>query len=497
MFTELRIGNFKGFANEKKINLTKINLFYGPNSAGKSAILEALLLMRQSIRRSNLHYDRGLEPLLFNGSYVDLGSFLVAVNSHDLDRTLSFGASYRIMRPFIGDTFEPETQHFDFHINWDKESKSQVLERCVYRVDSSPENTVAFERYRKSNGDYSVRPVSDIGFKNIAEDISQTNAWRSENEEDDRKLSADYDNWSFLPGMVQINSGPLQALVRARIEKLESKSQAESEKEDEVESPEEIAQREMFKKLDWEYQTLRSWRGMMEDRYRDTFEKLSTIRYLGPTRRSPTRVERLLDRSVTEVGKDGRGVASILHRNPKILAKVNEYFEKLSMPYKLKIGKLNADDGGTTGEILAIQLIDLRSKVILSLEDVGYGISQVLPLLVQSAMSKSDLILIEQPELHLHPAIQANFSEVLIDGISQENSNQFFIETHSEHLILRLQRRIRSGSLAAEDVNVFYVESSEESGTRIHHIELDKDGEFIGLWPQGFFPERLDELLGD
>ena len=222
---------------------------------------------------------------------------------------------------------------------------------------------------------------------------------------------------------------------------------------------------------------------------------MSGIRYLGPLRKFPTRIERLVEKSKVYVGREGEGVASILHRDPSIVMSVNRYMRKMGIPYELHVRKLDPDGAGTLGEIIALQLVDLRSNVILSLEDVGFGISQVLPLLVQLAISRSDLILIEQPELHLHPAIQAHFGDLLIEGISSQARNQFIIETHSEHLLLRLQRRIREGSLASSDLRVYFIDATSELGSFAQEIELDEQGEFITPWPNGFFPERLDEML--
>ena len=169
--------------------------------------------------------------------------------------------------------------------------------------------------------------------------------------------------------------------------------------------------------------------------------------------------------------------------------------QKMQIPYELHVIKLDPDGAGILGEIIALQLVDLRSNVVLSLEDVGFGISQVLPILVQLAISESDMVLIEQPELHLHPALQAHFGDLLIDGITPDSKNQFVIETHSEHLLLRLQRRIREGILSSEDIRIYYIDANKELGSYVQLIEMDEQGEFITAWPNGFFPERLDEML--
>ena len=101
--------------------------------------------------------------------------------------------------------------------------------------------------------------------------------------------------------------------------------------------------------------------------------------------------------------------------------------------------------------------------------------------------------MVEQPEIHLHPRLQAEFGSFLADCIKSKQGNQFIIETHSEHLILRLQRLVREGILKPQDISVIFV-SKKPGGAKAQCLELDENGDFIDDWPGGFFPERLKEL---
>ena len=112
-------------------------------------------------------------------------------------------------------------------------------------------------------------------------------------------------------------------------------------------------------------------------------------------------------------------------------------------------------------------LIDRRTNTIVSHRDVGIGISQVLPVLVETSASAGKILTMEQPEIHLHPALQAELGDVFVQSALGGQNNRFILETHSEHLILRILRRIREtteGELPAglnpirpEEVAVFYV----------------------------------------
>lgn len=151
-----------------------------------------------------------------------------------------------------------------------------------------------------------------------------------------------------------------------------------------------------------------------------------------------------------------------------------------------------------------LRLIDQRTKTAVTHRDVGIGISQVLPVLVHAYASKNKLIAIEQPEIHLHPALQAELGDLFIESALGENGNQFILETHSEHLILRLLRRIRETkrnklpegkrALRVEDISILYV-APEEQGSRVLVMNVNEHGKLTNNWPEGFFEERLAELF--
>ena len=159
---------------------------------------------------------------------------------------------------------------------------------------------------------------------------------------------------------------------------------------------------------------------------------------------------------------------------------------------------------GRTEAIQDLVLIDKRSGTSVSHRDVGIGVSQVLPVLVSAFASETRLIAIEQPEIHLHPALQAELGDVFIESALGERGNTFLIETHSEHLLLRILRRVRETSegelpkgvpaIRPEQVIVLYVQP-ERDGAKIIHIPITSDGEFGCRWPEGFFAERAKELF--
>jgi hypothetical protein len=170
----------------------------------------------------------------------------------------------------------------------------------------------------------------------------------------------------------------------------------------------------------------------------------------------------------------------------------------------------------STGSFVQLVLRDLRTGEEVNPWDVGTGIAQVLPVLVHAFSHIVTVILVEQPELHLHPAMQAELGDALIwsalghrelcGAEGRRNDNTWIVETHSEHLILRLLRRIRettAGRLPAglppvrpEDVGVVFVEPARAGrGSTLTELPVTEDGDFARGWPGGFFPERLKELF--
>lgn len=171
----------------------------------------------------------------------------------------------------------------------------------------------------------------------------------------------------------------------------------------------------------------------------------------------------------------------------------------------------------TGGDIDSLALVDHNSKTVVSHRDVGTGISQVFPVLVSAFEGKNRLVIIEQPEIHIHPKLQADLGDVFIDAALAENGphHKFLIETHSEHLILRLLRRVRETCSAEgfdkalensdindlsdrvaihpEDICVLYV-IPKTTGAEVVELKVTEEGDFAQRWPGGFFAERFEDL---
>lgn len=221
-------------------------------------------------------------------------------------------------------------------------------------------------------------------------------------------------------------------------------------------------------------------------------DQLQGLVYLGPLREYPERHYIMSGAPGSYVGKSGQRLPDVLLKNPAVVEDVNRAFARFGVGYALRVTQIT--DAPELKDVFAIRLVDSGTGVNVSLRDVGFGISQVLPVIVQSLISDHRTIFIEQPEIHLHPKLQAELAEVFATSIEEPRGNTFVVETHSEHLMLRLQKLIRLGRLKSSDVSVVFVDRCD-TGAQVVPIRLDTDGRFLDEWPGGFFEEDLDELF--
>lgn len=133
------------------------------------------------------------------------------------------------------------------------------------------------------------------------------------------------------------------------------------------------------------------------------------------------------------------------------------------------------------------------------LTDVGFGVSQVLPVIVEALyVPRRSIVIFEQPEIHLHPRVQAELADLFVDAIrARENGIprdcQFIVESHSEHFLRRLQRRIAEEELSAEDAALYFVHT-EGATARIEALKVDLFGNIVN-WPEGFFGDEMADLV--
>ncbi|MGC8732274.1 MAG: AAA family ATPase [Halothiobacillaceae bacterium] len=235
---------------------------------------------------------------------------------------------------------------------------------------------------------------------------------------------------------------------------------------------------------------------------------LDGLVYLGPLREPPHRTYHWAGDTVPNVGARGEyAIAAILA--------AADAGRKLNRGYKQRLQRFDTFIAAWLKDLGVIHSFNVRPiakgrkeyEVVVrssangsdvKLTDVGFGVSQVLPALVQAFYAPPhSTVWMEQPEIHLHPKVQAELADAFISAVqayenSKPRSVQLVIESHSEHFLLRLQRRVAEGLLKPEDVAVYFVRDGN-TGAQLEELKLNLFGE-IENWPEDFFGDDLGEI---
>lgn len=214
------------------------------------------------------------------------------------------------------------------------------------------------------------------------------------------------------------------------------------------------------------------------------------IKYVNPLRAHPKRYY-FLDLSNQNSflnSLDGDSIAEILKNNKELQDKVNEWFSKLNIHFKVQHFK----------DIIHKLTVKLNNQFSLDVTDVGFGYSQILPVIIQGFLTnEGGVTIVEQPEIHLHPKIQADLADLFIDIIKTSHPNStnrkhLIIETHSEYLLKRLRRRISEGKIDYKDVAIYFFEHDERTNvSEVKLLQIDETGDFE--WPKNFYDGELFE----
>ncbi|MEX2347742.1 MAG: DUF3696 domain-containing protein [Balneolaceae bacterium] len=533
MFKIIEIENFKAFGELQKIPLKPITLIFGPNSSGKSSIIHSLIYLHHALKTENLDVVNTKK----GGSSVDLGGLEQLVHKHNLNNRISWGAEidsevfknngFNFGEPGYRPIFNNAAVIFDEKTkitlrlsigveldDQDKPLKGEKPKIYSYEIFAGGKEFLKFSL--RPDGKFKLDLVNNENLltKRVIRFISQSRFRPSDPslEQDLEELIPilRFDTNSFLPYSVTEDLD----IDTSRGRKMYFVSFFNA-----------------FTKFLKDY---------LE-------EELENLEYLGPLRSYPPRIIETAEDNDPNFKAGGGFAWKRVLEDQKLRQKVNKWLssgENLQTPYELGVRNLHTIDkldqyykkniikvlentfledheiqpdiwSEAEGALLDIKefeeeiavrkelvITDKRTKTEVTHRDIGIGISQVLPVLVSAMGNKNKTIAIEQPEIHLHPAIQAELGDIFIEG-AKDNGNCFLLETHSEHLILRLLRRIRESSdndlkseskFSNEDLMVLYVEP-DKNGSKVYEIPIDEEGDFLKPWPQGFFAERSKELF--
>lgn len=448
---KLDIKNFKRFETTSIDLTSKINILLGPNSSGKSSIIKALLAMKQTASPANEN-----EALAAQGEYVDLGVYKDYVYNHQVGKKIGLCLTIANLTHNISNQVDPPITRFNITIGHDHVTQQARL-FDIHINEGLGEDFYLNITKKKTRDSFNIV---------LSEKSAQLISERFRRGVLDEKLAF---SSSWTTGI----SVRIDNQYKIEPDRPEDKNEFSLKH-----FPANLAKHvigNVFKMLEKE------------------------VFYIGPLRKSPAR-------SYSRTGHL-LSVGAAGEHTPSVLANLKAQASKERSINPVHRGRLSQLENWMAALFPKIK-VDTRSveelvKLVISrgdtegdaISDVGFGISQVLPILVQIAvMPDGSTLLIEQPELHLHPSVQTKLAEVI--GSASKSGRRFIVETHSEHFVRGLQLAISENrvsrdsktpkGLSRADVNFIYI---PEAPKKPHTMEVNEWGEFESDWPSGFFDE--------
>jgi predicted ATPase len=217
------------------------------------------------------------------------------------------------------------------------------------------------------------------------------------------------------------------------------------------------------------------------------FGFLRSVTYVGPLRAKPCRHYDLRAEEVESVGVRGEHVASLLKKTtgPKKRL-LNQWVQRFGFGNRVRLVEL-------TESLASIEFVQNDGES-LNIADLGFGASQLFPLIVQAVSARQyTLTIAEQPEVHLHPRLQALLGNLFVQLANQ--GQRVLLETHSEHMLLRIRTLVAKGEIDANNVAIYFV-SCEDGISEVQRVHIGEDGHIKPRdWPKGFFDDALRESI--
>lgn len=445
MLTHLQIKNFKAWQDTGPINLAPLTVIFGANSAGKSSLGHLLLGLKQTAlltdRRRALHLGDANSP-------IDLGSFEDCLYGHDLKAKLEFSLGWRLPKPM---EIRDPLQHGEAYTG------NRLRLNSILRAGSRGLPELESFGYELQSADGVAQLCVRHGLQENGKaflDVTPMKLIKKQGRVWPIELPEKFYRFSDV--------------TLARYQNADALSQFPLELEN----------------------------------------MLAGLTHLGPLRQPPQRTYSWAGDTVPDVGARGEIAIPALLAATQAGRSLNRGYKKPRAPFDKFIAAWLRDLGvidsfrvqalGKGRKEYEVLVRARRGSPEVKLTDVGFGVSQVLPALVQAFYAPANsTVWMEQPEIHLHPQVQAELADAFISAVQAYEGGtprnvQLIVESHSEHFLTRLQRRIAEGVISPEHVAVYFARQSKD-GLDLEALKLDLYGD-IENWPDNFFGDEMAEI---
>lgn len=428
MIHAITLRNFRAFKNQQ-FHFRKLNIFVGPNNSGKSSAISALNLLAQTV----LDQELDGTPLILNGQYDKLGTFIDVVHGNRSNRPIGIDISF--------DQYSIKTEY-------------------KYRTQRRQIELSYMELFQRES------PIFKFQQRKDAFDVLLLGKPTEKIFPDTQKRRPRFRN--FWP------IGATSPIAQFRHQTDENA----------------VALRRRAARIS---SAIFEARSVLEEHFLN-FDSIS------PFRDKPQRTYLYSGESARQVGVSGSNTAALLagdaarrgtaRRN--LVERVSSWFSRTGIARGLSVVTLTPRHF----ELCLVSNDGTKHNIC----DVGFGCSQVLPVLASglnlfhrdiSERDERRILIVQEPEIHLHPNAQAELGSFFVDLSSR--GGQVFIETHSDNLVLRVARHVALGDIKPQDVAIFFV--SDQFKDRVTEVSINHKGQFVPDWPGGFFPQRQEESL--
>ncbi|HHC6804201.1 AAA family ATPase [Vibrio parahaemolyticus] len=526
--------NYKAF-EEFELNISPITVLLGANSCGKSSIINLFLLLSQTI--DSIEDLKG--PLRLNGHNVGLGESINIIRNKDVNNNIefSFDIESKALAKMSQRILNAPVRNFSMLIQFyehfstsfkNKETKEQfeILKGRLDRDDVISKNSIPeiLKVVKLLKDEPNIKDIELFNFEHddfidVVKELNKISFTSFTPKYISYSLCNNITNVhdiNFTIDEITLKNKKSQTIISINFNKKTSKSDIISDN-----LLPEISE-SLLSSINVNSLSLREYNGVnlekkprgfnfIDEIKKDINKKLSkiiestiylsvdelfkslnseNITHITPLRAEPRRYY-LLDKTANHKAlntMDGTSLAEVLKNTPSLVKKINNLIESFNLEISID----------PTNEIIH-QIIVHQDGLPLDITDVGFGISQFLPIIVQSLICpKGSIVLIEQPEIHLHPKMQTWLMDCLCE-IALKEEKKIIIETHSDVMIKRLQLRMidEDYDISREHVNIYNLErlqsKNEKIKTVMNRVEITDFSEII--WPNGFLDYEINDSI--